>query len=95
MTAIVQWAKAHPELVSAFAWPILSAVVTGLFKPRTKSEYDVLILSYPRLAKWLQAIGALGVDVPRILDLLRPKSVPPPPPPPTPTVIIANMRSGQ
>lgn len=85
MQEIAKFAAAHPELMAAIVWPVLSAVITALFKPRTPEEYAALATNWPRLAAFLQLVGALGIDPVKAVVALKKipkgKSLPPPPPP--------------
>lgn len=83
------WCAAHPELV----WPILTALITLLFKPRTPAEYAQIAVRFPRVAAGLQLIGALGLDVPKVVEAVRKvitgRSEPPAKPPPAGPSIMA------
>jgi len=74
------WCVAHPELV----WPLVTAIITLLFKPRTPTQYAQIAVRFPRVAAGLQLIGALGLDVPKVVEAVRKvvtgKAEPPPPP---------------
>ncbi len=61
------WCAAHPELV----WPLLTALITLLFKPRTPTEYAQIAVRWPRVAAALQLIGALGLDVPKVVEAVQ------------------------
>lgn len=61
----IDWLGAHPVIWQLALWPILSAAVTWLFKPRSPEEYAALP---PRVAAGLKLIGALGFDAPKILE---------------------------
>ncbi len=83
------WCAAHPELV----WPLLTALITLLFKPRTPGEYAAIAARWPRVAALLQLIGALGLDVPKVVEAVRKvvtgTSDPPKKPPPAGPSIMA------
>ena len=84
MNAASEWASAHPETMALVVWPVLTALVTFLFKPRTAEDYAKLP---PRVAGVLRLVGALGLDVPNVLNAVRAiASAPPPPPPRGPSV---------
>lgn len=59
MKEFLDFAESHPVLFSALVWPLITAIVTALFKPRTPEEYAALP---PRLAAFLRLIAALGLD---------------------------------
>lgn len=59
MQQFLDFAESHPVLFSALVWPLLTAMVTALFKPRTPEEYAALP---PKLAAFLRLIAALGLD---------------------------------
>ncbi len=68
--------------VSAVVIPVaiylLSAVITGLFKPRTSEEYAAM---NPRLAALIKTIAALGIDLPKLIEglgqIITKKNLPP------------------
>lgn len=85
------WAKANPTI----AWPILTAILTTTFKPRTPEAYARLAAHRPvwfftRAAALLQLIGALGLDPVKaaavLIKLLGGKQDPVPVPVETPKV---------
>lgn len=83
------WCVAHPELV----WPLLTALITLLFKPRTPGEYAAIAARWPRVAALLQLIGALGLDVPKVVEavgkVVTGRSDPPKKPPPAgPSIML-------
>lgn len=92
MNLILAWVEAHPTTFALVVWPLITAIVTWLFKPRTAADYAKLP---PKVAGLLRLIGALGFDVPNVLKALRalfgnaPPAPPalgssPPPPPKLP-----------
>ncbi len=64
---MINWLDTHPELCRLLLWPILTAVFTALFKPRTAEEYARLP---PRLAAFLRLVSALGIDAPKLVQSL-------------------------
>ncbi len=71
ITPILDWAIANP----AYAWPIVSAVVVTVLKPRTPEAYAQMSAIRPtwlfsRLAALLQLIGALGLDPVKALQVI-------------------------
>lgn len=74
------WALAHPAIV----WPLLTLVLTALFKPRTDEQRAKLQAKYPRLGALIQIVAALGLDAPKLLEALGKvgTAVPKDPPPP-------------
>lgn len=64
------WVEAHPVFASVVFWPLVTALVTLLFKPRTPEEYAALAVNHPRLAQLLRLVGALGIDLPKVLQVL-------------------------
>jgi len=84
LAAVKVWAVAHPEFMAVVVWPIVTAIVTALFKPKTPEAYAKLP---PRLAALLQLIGAIGLDAGKAVSILKKvvmgtqdagKSLPPP-----------------
>ena len=71
MNALSTFMDSHPQLAAAVVWPLLTALITWAFKPRSADELSQLAAQSPRLAKALAFVGALGVDVPALLDALR------------------------
>lgn len=59
MQQFLDFAESHPALFAALVWPLLTAIVTAMFKPRTPEEYAALP---PKLAAFLRLIAALGLD---------------------------------
>jgi hypothetical protein len=66
--SIVAWGDRHPELMIALVWPIVTALVNALFKPRSAEEYAAL---HPRVAQVLRLVAALGLDPVKAVDALR------------------------
>jgi hypothetical protein len=64
MSELQKWANDN-ALLLAILWPALTALVTVLFKPRSPEEYAALP---PRLAACLKLVGALGLDIPKMLE---------------------------
>lgn len=62
------WIERHGVLMGLVVWPLLSAALTALFKPRTPEDYQAMS---PRLAAALKFIGSIGVDVPNLLDAIK------------------------
>jgi hypothetical protein len=58
-STVLAWANAHPEVMAALVWPLVTAILTLAFKPRTPEQYAAMP---PRLAALLQLVAALGVD---------------------------------
>jgi len=63
----VNWIAAHPALFVAVLWPIVSAIITTVFRKRTVAELAELP---PRVASFLKFTMAFGIDVPRTLDAI-------------------------
>lgn len=64
---MIEWLKANPLVWELALFPVLTALVTWLFKPRTEVEYAAM---HPRLAALLKLVAAVGFDAPKILDAL-------------------------
>lgn len=65
------WCKANP----AVAWPIVTAIVTVVLKPRSPAAYAAMSAIRPRwffsrFAALLQLIGALGLDPIKALQVI-------------------------
>lgn len=68
MTPVILFLAAHPEFWAYFLFPIVTAVVTWLTKPRTAEDFASM---NPRLAAFLKLVAAVGFDAPKILDSIR------------------------
>ncbi len=64
----MNWLDAHPNVLHFIVWPLLSALITAIFKPRTPAEYEAMP---PRMSAVLKAVGSLGIDVPNFMDAMR------------------------
>lgn len=62
MSSLFAFASAHPALMVAIVWPLLTAVLTAIFKPQTPEQYARLASKHPRLADFWRFIGAIGLD---------------------------------
>jgi hypothetical protein len=80
---VLAWCSSNPAL----AWPLLSALVVAVFKPRTPEAYAKFSAMRPawfwsRFAAALQLVGALGLDPVKatkvIGKVLTGRSLPPP-----------------
>ncbi len=65
MNTVGSWLAAHPQLCAAVIWPVVTGVLTALFKPRSPEEYARLP---PRLAAFIKLVAALGLDFPKMLE---------------------------
>lgn len=63
----MEWIENHPAVVAA-VWPLLTLILTALFKPRTPEQYAAMP---PRLAAFFKLLGALGLDGPNVVDAIR------------------------
>ena len=68
MSEFLAFVEAHPALFSVLVWPLLTAIITAVFKPRTPEEYDALP---PRVAAALKLVAALGLDPVKGLEALK------------------------
>ncbi len=90
MQEVLTWMREHHEFMSLIAWPLMTALVTLIFKPRTPEQYEALAQHWPRLARALILIAALGFDPIKATKAARqlvdgkpdPKKSPSIPPPP-------------
>lgn len=64
----MDWIERHAVLMSVVVWPVVTALATALFKPRTPEEYSKLP---PRLAAFLKLVGAIGFDVPNMIEAVK------------------------
>jgi len=71
MNALSTFLDSHPQIAAAVVWPLLTALITWAFKPRSAEELAQLAAQSPKLAKGLAFVSALGVDVPALLDAIR------------------------
>lgn len=61
MQNITTWLSTHHALVVA-SWLVFSAVVVAIFKPRTGEAEAAFEAAWPRLAAFVKAVDALGID---------------------------------
>ena len=67
MQPALDYVRANPILLAAL-WMLVSAAITALFGPHTPEQ----LASYPAwLVKVLHLTGALGIDVPKLLAIIR------------------------
>lgn len=104
MNTVTTWIQQNPVLFTVVLWPLATAIVTALLKPRSPEEYSAM---NPRLAAFLKLLGSLGLDAPNVMNALKqlfgaappPTATtyrarrelagqPPPPPPPSGTSIL-------
>lgn len=64
----LNWLDAHPNVLHFIVWPLISAIITAVFKPRTPAEYEAMP---PRISAFLKIVGSLGIDVPNLMDAAR------------------------
>jgi hypothetical protein len=68
MQPIIEWARSNPVLMAALVWPALTFVLTAVFGPHS----DEQLAKYPAwFSAALRFCGALGVDVPKLVDLFK------------------------
>lgn len=65
MKQVFDWMVSHPEFMAAIVWPLLTALVTAIFKPRSAEEYSALP---PKVAAALKLLAALGLDAPKVIE---------------------------
>lgn len=83
LSSLSGWAEAHPELMAAIIWPLVTALVTFLFKPRSAEEYASLP---PRVAAALKLVAALGLDPVKAIEAAKQIVAGPTKPPKGPSV---------
>lgn len=76
MSSILQFAANHPALMTAIVWPLLTAILTAIFKPQTQEQYVRLAIKHPRLADFWRFIGAIGFDPVKAVLVLRQLATP-------------------
>lgn len=64
---VLAFLSAHPAFYALVVWPLFSALVSWLFKPRTTEDYASM---NPRLASALRLVGALGLDPAKALQAI-------------------------
>lgn len=64
---ILTWLSENQLVWELLLIPLVTFVVTWLFKPRTEVEYAAL---HPRIAALLKLVAALGIDAPKLADAL-------------------------
>lgn len=65
MAHVTDWISKNPVLFSMVLWPLVTGLVTWLFKPRTPEQYAAMP-SFIRSV--LKLLGALGLDAPHVLE---------------------------
>ncbi len=65
---MLDFIERHQVLMSVVIYPLLTALLTAVAKPRTPEEYSALP---PRLAAFLKLVGALGLDVPNAIEAIK------------------------
>lgn len=65
---ILAWMEAHQSFSSFVIWPLVSAIVLMLFKPRSPEEYAKM---NPRLAGFLMLLSGLGLDPHKVVEGLK------------------------
>jgi hypothetical protein len=60
--------RANPALSAAFFWPLLTLFLTGVFGPHSEAQ----LAKYPSwIGSALRFCGALGIDVPKLVAVLK------------------------
>ena len=72
LKAVLSWCKENPSL----SWPIISALIVLVLKPRSPAQYAAMIARRPtwffsRLAPMLQLIGSLGLDLVKAMQVAK------------------------
>lgn len=67
MNTVLDYLAAHQLLWQLGALPLVTALVTWLFKPRSPEQYAALP---PRVAAFLKLVAAIGWDAPKILEAI-------------------------
>jgi hypothetical protein len=67
MSSVSDWISKNPVLFSLIIWPLLTGIITWLFKPRTAEQYAAM---NPKIAAVLKFLGSTGWDVPHMLDAI-------------------------
>lgn len=62
------WIQANPVLFTLIIWPAVTGLITAIARKRTAEEYAAMP---PRLAAVLRFIGAVGLDLPKMLQTAR------------------------
>lgn len=88
LTAIAAWAEAHPEFTALVLVPILTGLFNLLFKPKTPTQYAKIAAYSPRLAAFLQLMGAVFPDPEKAGRIFVSKILKGPPGPPIGPSII-------
>lgn len=99
MNKILDWIAANPTLFALVVWPLITGVVTAIFRKPTAEEYAAM---NPRWAAFRRLIGAIGLDVPKALETVRlvltggkPDDAPKPPSlPPLPILFVVAVLVG-
>lgn len=65
---MLRWIEDNPVLFATVIWPLVTGIVTAVFRPRTPEEYAAMP---PRVAAVIRFICAIGLDVPKALETIR------------------------
>lgn len=76
---ILAWVRNNPVFFTLVVWPIITGIVTSIFRKPTAEEYAQMS---PRWAAFRRFIAAIGLDIPKTLETVRLFLTNSPPPPP-------------
>jgi len=76
MNQAIAWVEANPLLMTVIMWPLLTALFTALFKPRTPEQYAAIASKdpawfYERWVEVLRLVGAIGIDPVKALQIVK------------------------
>lgn len=67
----LEYLRSHPELTQLLIWPVLTAVITGLFGPRSSEEWEALKAKSKWRYEVAQFLSAWGIDTPQFINFLK------------------------
>lgn len=65
MDNVIQFFRDNPAVWQIGLFPVVTFLITWLFKPRTPEDYAALS---PRVAALLKFVAAVGFDAPKIIE---------------------------
>ena len=67
----LEYLRNNPALTSVVVWPILTAIITSLFGPRSTEQWDALKAKSQFRYNVAQFFSSWGIDVPQFVNLVK------------------------
>lgn len=68
---VLAFFDAHPWALSLIVWPLITGILSALFRFSTSEAYLAWLEKHPKLALAWRVMRALGIDVPKLIGALR------------------------